>query len=389
MRPYRKKRELNDWVLRKLGRPVIDVLIDPTQIDDCIDEACDRFGEFAGDIGNQKGIVLICPELLYYDGTGKPCQPGPTAGKWRKPYIPGISGTGPSGSPTPPTTSSSACPPCPPGENTAINPTIHNYPSLDINGNFCPVDTKPGPGWCGDGIPATHCFTDQGDYDPAAVGPFWTEGDTQGKPIRQGYVFKTIYDVPTSVIAVHQNLASGIFGMAGNTEENALFAPAGMLMQAGGSWGLQSAGQYMDNRWGFWMGTGGGFGDIVSWYMGMQYIELFRQLFTVKMTAQFNQLEHKIIISPPPVSKGVICFEVTHKVADEFMYEHQWVRNYTLALATIQVGMNAGKYDGMTFPGGGRINAEMYTTRGDDQKQKLIEELDDGRWGTPADLFIG
>jgi hypothetical protein len=387
MRPYKKKRELNDWILRKLGKPVIDVLIDPTQIDDCIDEACDRFGEFAGDVGNEKGIILICPELLYYDGTGKPCDPGPTAGKWRKPYIPGISGTTPSGSPA--TTGATGCAPCPPGENTSIVPVTHNYPILDINGNICPVETNPGPGWCGDGIASTHCFTDQKEYDPEAVGPYWVEGDTQGKPLRPGYVFKTVYDVPTSVIAVHDRLTSGIMGMAGNTEENALFAPAGMLLQAGGSWGMQSAGQYMDNRWGFWMGTGGGFADIVSWYMGMQYIELFRQLFTVKLSVQLNELEHKVIITPPPTNKGVICVEVTHRVADEHMYGHQWVRNYATALAMIQVGVNAGKYDGMTFPGGGRVNSEMYLTRGDAMKEKLETELDDGRFGTPADFFIG
>lgn len=386
MRPYRKKRELNDWILRKLGKPVIDVLIDPTQIDDCIDDACDRFGEFAGDIGNEKGIILICPELLYYDGTGKPCHPAPTGGKWRKPYVPGISGTSPSGFPS--TSGTSACPPCAPGGNTSINPVIHNYPLSDTDG-VCPVETKPGPGWCGDNIPPDHCFTDKGDYDVEAVGPYWVEGDTQGKPLYPGRVFKTVYDVPTSVIAVHERLTTGIFGMGGNTEENALFAPAGLLMQAGGSWGMQSAGNYMDNRWGFWMGSGGGFGDIVSWTLAMQYIEMFRQLFTVKMSVQLKELEHKIIITPPPVSKGVICVEVTHRVADEYMYGHQWVRNYALALATIQVGMNAGKYEGVTFPGGGKINSEMYLTRGDAKKEELDQELDDGRWGTPADMFIG
>lgn len=387
MRPYRKKRELNDWILRKLGKPVIDVLIDTTQIDDCIDEACDRFSEFAGDVGNQKGIILICPELLYYDGTGKQTDPAPTGGKWRKPYIPGLSGTPSSDSVG--TTASTACPPCPPGENTSIVPVVHNYPILDANGNICQVETLPGQNWCGDGIPAQHCFTDQKEYDPAAVGPYWVEGDTQGKPMAPGYVFKTVYDVPTSVIAVHQRLTSGILGMVGNTEENALFAPAGMLMQAGGSWGMQNAGQSMDNRWGFWMGTGGGFADIVSWTMGMQYIEMFRQLFTVKMSVQFNQLDHQIIITPPPVNKGVICCEVTHRVADSHMYEHQWVRNYATALAFIQVGINAGKYDGLTFPGGGRINSQMYIDRGDKMKEKLDLEMDEGRWGTPADFFVG
>lgn len=388
MRPYRKKRELNDWILRKLGKPVIDVLIDPTQIDDCIDQACDYFGEFSGGIGNVKGILLICPELLYYDGTGKPCQPGPTGGKWRKPSTPATSGTsGTSG--TPGTTGTSACPPCPPAGNTSISPVEHNYPTTDANGNVCPVETNPGPGWCGDNIQDPHCFTDVAETDPEAIGPYWVEGDTQGKPDRPGRVWKTVYDVPSDIIAVHERLTSGIFNMGGNTEDNALFAPAGMLLQAGGSWGLQSAGHAMDNRWGYWMGSGGGFVDIVGWMMGMQYIEMFRQLFTVKMSVQLNELEHKVIVTPPPNNKGVICCEVTRKVADEHMYGHQFVREYALALALVQVGMNGSKYTNLTFPGGGAFNADVYLARGDALREKLEQQVSDGMWTAPPDFFVG
>jgi hypothetical protein len=178
--------------------------------------------------------------------------------------------------------------------------------------------------------------------------------------------------------------------MAGNTEENALFAPAGMLLQAGGSWGLQSAGQYMDNRWGFWMGTGGGFVDIVGWQLGMQYIEMFRQLFTVKMSIQLNELEHKVIITPPPTNKGVICCEVTRKVADEHMYRHQWVRDMTLALALIQVGTNGAKYTNLTFPGGGSFNADKYLERGDTMREKLEKQLtEEHMYSEPPDFFVG
>jgi hypothetical protein len=391
MRPYRKKRELNDWILRKLGKPVIDVVVDATQIDDCIDQACDFFGEFAGGIGNVKSIALICPEQVYYDGTGTPCQNGPVDGKWRKAQTIPPSGYPPSGTPPPTSEPSTACPPCAPGGNTAIVPVVHNFPSTDASGNVCPVDTNPGPGWCGDGIPPDHCFTEKsGPYDPDAIGPFWVEGDTQGKPLWNGYVFKSIYNVPSDVIAVHQRLESGILGMAGNTEENALFAPAGMLMQAGGSWGMQSAGQTMDNRWGFWMGTGGGFVDIVGWQLGMQYIEMFRQLFTVKMEIQLNALDHQVVITPPPNSKGVICCEVTRRVADESMYGHQWVRDYAMALAMVQVGMNGVKYTNLTFPGGSAFNADVYLSRGDAMREKLEAQLTvDHMYSEPVDFFVG
>lgn len=388
MRPYRKKRELQDWILRKLGKPVISVLIDTTQIDDCIDQACDKFGEFAGGVGNIPSIILINPELVYFDGTGNQSQPSPTGGKWRKTNTGSTSGTsGTSG--TPSSDGTTGCPPCPPGGNTAIVPHIPNYPIYDMAGNICPQETLPGPNWCGDGIPAPHCFTEAGEFDPEAIGPYWIEGDTQGKPSKNGFIFKSVYDVPTDVIAIHNHLTSGIFGMVGNTEENALFAPAGMLLQAGGSWGMQSAGHSMDNRWGSWMGSGGGFVDIVSWQLGLQYIEMFRQMFTVKINVEFRELEHKVVITPPPVTKGVICVECTRKVADDYMYGHQWVREYAMALALIQVGYNSSKYVNMTFPGGGSINGDMYLNRGDALREKLELQLEDGHFSTPPDFFIG
>jgi hypothetical protein len=260
---------------------------------------------------------------------------------------------------------------------------------FDKDGNICPVETLPGPGWCGDGIQPPHCFTEVGAYDPDAEGPFWIEGDTTAKPIKNGYVFKSVYDVPSDVIAVHNRLNAGGFSGAGNNEDYALFAPAGMLLQGGGSWGMQSPSSFVDNRWGYWQGGAGGFVDIVGWQIGMQYIEMFRQMFTVKLEAQLLELEHKVRLTPPPSSRGIIALECTRRVADEAMYEHQWVRDYALALAMINIGMNAGKYTGMTMPGGGAINTDMYFARGDALKQYLIDQIDNGRYAEPPDFFVG
>lgn len=388
MRPYRKKRELSNWIRRRLGAPLMDVLVDSTQIDDCIDQACDFFGEHAGGVGNEESIILIAPELTFYDGTGNSSHPAPTGGKWRKTATIGTSGT--SGSPTPGTTGTSACTVnCPPAGPQLVNGTTKNYPILDAEGNVCPVETKPGPGWCGDGIPDPHCFTEQGEYDPEAIGPFWVEGDTTNKPARQGWVWKTVYDIPSDVIAIHDRLTAGYLNATGNTEDNALFAPAGMLLQGGGNWGLQSAGRSVDNRWGFWMGNQGGFVDIVGWQLGMQYIEMFRQMFTIKMHAQHLELEHKVRLTPPPAGKGVIALACTRKVADEYMYEHQWVREYALAMTMINIGMNASKYSNMVFPGGGSINGDLYLSRGDALRDKLEQQIDDGRYSEPADFFVG
>jgi hypothetical protein len=366
----------------------MDVLVDSSQIDDCIDQACDFFGEHAGGIGNEESIILISPELVYYDGTGNASHPAPTAGKWRKPTTITSSGSsGTSGSPG--TSGTSACIDCPPANNELVNGVTKNYPVVDGNGDICPTETLPGSGWCGDNIPPPHCFTEQGEYDPNAEGPFWVEGDTTAKPSMPGWVWKTVYDIPPDVIAIDNRLTAGYLNATGNTEDNALFAPAGMLLQGGGSWGFQNSGSYTDNRWGYWMGSNGGFVDIVGWQIAMQYIEMFRQLFTVKMDAQLLELQHKVRLTPPPAGKGVIALSCTRRVVDEAMYEHQWVREYALALTMINIGMNAGKYANLVFPGGGSINGDMYFTRGDALRDKLEQQIDDGRYNFPADFFVG
>jgi len=398
MRPYRKKRELANWIRRRLGAPIVDQLIDTTQIDDLIDQATDYFGEHASGIGNEDSVMLICPEPVYYDGTGSPCQPGPTAGRWRKPVTFEVSDNCgvPSTSGTTGTSGTTACPPLncnsfntehiPPPRPDCINP----MPS-QVNGECCPEEsTCRGPGWCGDGIQQPHCFTETEKGDPEAEGPFWVEGDTTSKPTRQGFVFKSIYDVPSDIIAVHSHLGVGYFGTGQyGAGGEALFSPLHLLMHGGGSWGMQSPTSWTDNRYGYWHGSHGGFVDVVGWEAGMQYLEMFRTLYSIKTNVQLLELEHKVRITPPPNHKGVLAFGVTRRVPDEAMYEHQWVREYAFALSMIQCGMNGMKYTNMTFPGGGSFNSDGYLSRGDELRDKLETQISDGMYSLPPDFYMG
>lgn len=393
MRPYRKKRELANYIRRRLGSPVIDVLIDTTQLDDMIDQATDFFGEHAGGIGNEDTIMLICPEPVYYDGTGSPCQPGPTAGRWRKSQTdtPPTTGTV-----TPGTTGTTACPP---GDCGAVN-TNHIKPPLGecenpipntVDGEECPQESAcRGPGWCGDGIQEPHCFTETEKGDPDAEGPFWVEGDTTAKPSKKGFLFKSVYDVPSDIIAVHTHLGVGYFG-TGTSERGgeALFSPLHLLMHGGGNWGMQSPTSFVDNRYGHWHGSHGGFVDVVGWEMGMQYLEMFRTLYSRKINVQLLELEHKVRVTPPPTQKGIIAFAATRRVADEHLYNHQWVREYAFALCMIQCGMNGSKYTNLTFPGGGSFNADFYFREGVTLREKLEEQISSGMYSLPPDFYMG
>lgn len=396
MRPYRKKRELANWIRRKLGAPVIDVLIDSTQIDDCIDQACDYFGEFASGVGNEDSIILICPEPVYYDGTGTPCQPGPTAGRWRKPVTTDCQTTPSSATGSSGTSGTSACPPTDCGAVNTLHiakplGTCENPMPSEVNGVCCQEEsTCRGPGWCGNGIQDPHCFTQTEKGDPDAEGPFWVEGDTTSKPSKQGFVFKSVYDVPSDVISVKQHLGAGFFSSSDyQNQGEALFSPMHLLLGGGGSWGMQSPTAWTDSRYGYWHGAQGGFVDVVGWEIGMQYLEMFRTLYSIKLSVQLMELEHKIRVTPPPSNKGIIAFAATRRVADDYMYEHQWVRNYSLALCLQQVGMNSAKYSGVSFPGGGTINSEVYLSRGDALKQELEQQIDDGKFSEPPDFYLG
>lgn len=392
MRPYKKKRELANWIKRQLGEPLIQIPLDPTQIDDAIDKAVDYFAEHAGGIGNVDSIVAITPQLVFYDGTGNMNQPGPTKGRWRKNITPGTSGT--SGVGTSGTSGVSGC--ALPDSALGLkfggpdgNP-LTDYPVLDQNGDPCRGETLPGPGWFGDGIQNTHCFIETQPSDPDAVGPFWVEGDTPCKPMYQGYIWKSIYDVPSDIIAIHENLA--FFGIGSSNgalnEDNALFSPYSMMFQGGGNWGQMNSGSYVDNRWGFWQGGGTGSVDIVSWQMGMQTLEMYRQMFTVHMTAQLLEMEHKVRILNKISGNGVISFACTRKVAEEHLYNHQAVKELALAHAMITLGYATSKYGNITMPGGGTINGAMYLERGDALRTKMEEQIYD-RYSLPGDFYMG
>lgn len=416
MRPNRKKRELANYIRRKLGYPIVDTLIDTTQVDDAIDFAVDYFGEHAGGIGNEEDLLLICPEQVKYDATGKPCHPKPKKGRWRTVIDQetcSTSGT----SATPPTSSS----PTTSSPTTACDATLDcdsidpynttdpcvryggddNDPNTGYQGNLdeqcldfvtdpcCPKETNPGPGWCNDNIPDAHCFTEIGQYNQNAEGPYWVEGDTSAPPIirrsdnpNYGFVFKSVYDVPKDIIGIVSALPRGsgyaLGGTSGFSDSGeALFSPIHVFLNNGGL-GLGTGGRF-----------GGGFVDLVGLELGLEYIEMFRVMYTVSVHAQLLELRHQVKISPAPSSTGVIGLHVFRKVPDPYMYEHIWVREYVEALCLLQVGTNMSKYTGATFPGGAALNAQFYIDRGTSMKEKLEQEITDGKYAEPPGFYWG
>jgi hypothetical protein len=436
MRPNKKRRELANYIRRQLGQPVVDVLIDSTQIDDAIDHAVDYFGEHAGGIGHEESMIIVVPEQVKYDATGHPDQAKPKKGRWRSKtpeymnnlhleslnlnkFAPLCIDCLDEPSPqvqTPCTTATTAMPAtgdpssvCSTGStgtsgddcladldcssissvNTTHPETQYGGPDGDPDTEFhvdpacCATEVKgPGPGWCGDTIQDPHCFTETEMGDPNAEGPFWVEGDTTTPPhVNPGqFVFKSVYDVPRDVIGVLEQIPEGrgwaTFDGFGETGE-ALFSPIHLFLNNGGL-GLGGGISY-----------GGGYVDLVGLELGLEYIEMFRRMYTIRYQVQLLTLQHQIRISPAPRTRGLLAIWCYRKVPEEYMYSHVWVREYATAMAMIQVGMNGSKYSGATFPGGSSFNAQFYIDKGEDKREKLEEQILSGMYAEPPRWFIG
>lgn len=128
--------------------------------------------------------------------------------------------------------------------------------------------------------------------------------------------------------------------------------------------------------------------DLISYYQGMQYLEMMNQMFTVKTRVQFMEQTRRVRLSPPP-GDGLIMLQVMAKVPDKWMYENLWVRRYALALCKIQVGMNLRMFKGASLPGAVQLNYEDYLNEGREEKKELEQELADNKYGEPPSFFFG
>jgi hypothetical protein len=135
--------------------------------------------------------------------------------------------------------------------------------------------------------------------------------------------------------------------------------------------------------------SGGGGVDLITYELGLQYMEMMKQRYTIHTTAQFMEAERKVRFSPRPNCYGMIILPVWVRVADEHLYDQIWIRRYAKALAKQYVGMNTGKYEGMAFPGGITLNGDKFTSESKEEIEKLEQEISDNKYGEPPIFFFG
>ena len=332
MQIYNRKRELQDWIRRKLGAPILKAVpLAAEQMDDCIDEACLYAGEFMGGTANKEELAIIFTKPSNLD------TPLLSTSDNRL-----IKNSDYTNNPTATTSNISA------GSGSIM---IYNQEYQLPRNVLAVTDLINGGG----GNPG---------------------GNNQGSSNDD----QSILDVAVMNSAFGGLGLGGLGGLGGGTVSmstaSGLFVPS--TAPGFGNFG---------NRGGS-RAAGGGI-DLISFTLGMQYLEMVHQMFTVKLRMSFLAAERKVRFSPAPPSAGFCVIGVWARVDDEWLYENLWVRKYSLAKCMKQIAFNGMLYKGVKMPGNVEFNWDFYNDQADKQIEILEKEILDNKFGEPPLWFIG
>lgn len=134
-------------------------------------------------------------------------------------------------------------------------------------------------------------------------------------------------------------------------------------------------------------------GDLTSYYTGMHYLEMTKNMITAEYFLEFDKYQNKLIIAPPPFEDIGGILEVYSKrdfagLSISTVYDEFWVKEYALALTKIIWGSIISKYSGVPLPGGGELNGTEIKSEGREDKKDLEENLmlDEGE---PLEIWQG
>jgi hypothetical protein len=132
--------------------------------------------------------------------------------------------------------------------------------------------------------------------------------------------------------------------------------------------------------------TGDIIGSIVSVTTNASLIEKY---LGDELHYNFNHLKKNLQVLENYTGPVVLHYQYEY-IADEnndFVYNHEWVKNYSKAKVKELWGTVTGKYD-QALVGGARINYEKLSSEARDEIQKLDEELLD-KWSDPCPIMVG
>ena len=184
-------------------------------------------------------------------------------------------------------------------------------------------------------------------------------------PITQGIGYVDISDIEPQVTAAIEPLGSESTNVW--TNMNRLFTIENMLV----------------HRWGFNLYTP----DLITFQSIYNWLDFFQTMYGLQYRVEINEHGGIARILPFPRATGSLFTMVTVKRPESELYKFSWVRDYVYAKCLIQIGMNRGKYSGITLPGGGTLNADMYLQKGETMVEKLEVQLHE-EWSEPPDFHM-
>jgi len=174
-------------------------------------------------------------------------------------------------------------------------------------------------------------------------------------------------------------LSTGIGGIQG-----AGFGSAGTAL-----WVSNFGGMYSNfgGRGGGGLQSAGGGADLIGYELGLEYLEMLRQRYTIKMDAQYMEESNKVRFSPRPAGAGAIILSVWSRVDDPALYDNIWIRRYALSLSKINMAYNVKKYSGAAFSGGANVDGDFYLAEGKEERERLEQEIRDNTYNYPPRSF--
>jgi hypothetical protein len=150
----------------------------------------------------------------------------------------------------------------------------------------------------------------------------------------------------------------------------------------------------------FLMGGAGGMGqcgqmgfDILSYFMFKQYLAEIDFMFRKNMSYEFNQRTHRLHLNSGDLNgAGVgdyMVFECAVKPSPDIfpdLWTDRWLKRYATALTKKAWGQNLTKYQQVQLPGGITLNGDMIYNEGKEEIMKLEERFSMDEAAIPLDM---
>lgn len=146
---------------------------------------------------------------------------------------------------------------------------------------------------------------------------------------------------------------------------------------------------YVPNLWSQQFFTGSLVGDIIPNVIGISTTRAtLDKFFGDDIVYNFNHLSKKLQVLEGYFGAAVIHYQYEYLADDnsDLVFNHEWVKAYSKAKTKELWGTVTGKFD-QALVGGARINYERFIAEGQQEIEKLDEELLT-KWSDPAPIMV-